>query len=228
MTLNTLIEKNEDVFSTKIAAGSLQTSSLGSKFPIKDAKSLPSPSDVINASQNETGLFVSESNQNQFDILYAKALHQAFDKSTRTKEELQEFLETNESNGRPLFMQMMMLKPSQWFRIHAHPTIEFVYCLHGSLHEYRMTSPDPFVNRNDLKGDEPQGPLICQETKFEKFSLNQGETLVNEIGSVHQSFIGDEEAAVLLVIWGGCHANTHPSRVLSKDSRLRPNVGWDI
>ena len=88
------------------------------------------------------------------------------------------------------------------FRIHVHPTIEFVYCLHGSLHEYRMTSP-AVININDLKGGDPQGPLICQETKFKKFSLNQGETLVNEIGSVHQSFIGDEEAAVLLVIWGG-------------------------
>lgn len=45
---------------------------------------------------------------------------------------------------------------------------------------------------------------------------------------IKQYFIVDEKAAVLLVIWGGCHANTHPSKVLSKDSRLRPNVGWDV
>lgn len=78
-----LIEKNEDVFSSTLSSNCLQTSILGNKFPIKNAKSLPNPSEVINASHNETGLFVSTTNQKRFDILYTKALHQAFDKSTR-------------------------------------------------------------------------------------------------------------------------------------------------
>jgi hypothetical protein len=41
------------------------------------------------------------------------------------QKELDEYLETGLSNGRKLRLQVMVLPPGMYFKIHAHPNIEF-------------------------------------------------------------------------------------------------------
>jgi hypothetical protein len=57
-----------------------------------------------------------------------------------------------------------------------------------------------------------------------------------QIGSVHQSYTGDE-GALILVLWSGCHANITPEKCAGLcesvaqggckgGSLLRPGEGW--
>ena len=72
---------------------------------------------------------------------------------------------------------------------------------------------------DQLTGEEPSGPAIKTDAVFEEFSVPTGSTLVNEIGSVHQSYTGPE-GCVLLLLWSACHARTLPENVNSEDCRL--------
>ena len=52
--------------------------------------------------------------------------------------DLIEFLMTMQSNERILEWSVMGIDSGCQFKLHAHPNIELVYCLHGELHEVRM------------------------------------------------------------------------------------------
>jgi hypothetical protein len=175
-----------------------------------------------------------------------------------TFQEWLNFEETGKSNGYTLGLQVMVLSPGKCFKIHAHPNIEFEYTMLGTLREFRschfkanasdLTATSVPAGRDDdndndddggnNKNTRPppppppppllQGPDIAASYMFEERSCPQNHCMLNETGSVHQSFTSPHEGCAILVLWSQCHANTHPSRVFTTDARLRPLYRRDL
>ena len=120
------------------------------------------------------------------------------------------------SNNRPLRYDIMKIRPNNAFPLHAHPNIEIVYVIYGSMHEYRYEGGALTTNYTDCIGPN----MITMNTKTSKFihrvtraattedsSLSDHYSfLVNELGSIHMSYTEDD-GAVILAIWSGRHAN---------------------
>ena len=199
---------------------------------ISDATQFPSIGKIINSSSNETGVTVPLEDIEKFDKCFREALLKACNvKSDQAESDLAEFMRTNRSNGHTLQLQIMAIPKSQWFRIHAHPSLEFIYVLMGVMKELRMVGP--LICKEILEGpiqkNSPlEGPKINSSAIFEELQTSKGGIIVNEVGSVHQSYTTDGDGCILFALWCGCHANSHPSLVLSTDKRLRPDEGWEI
>ena len=97
----------------------------GPTHAIDDPNNFPSVSSIINESKYHTGVYVPEKHCDDFDKKWVLAMDEAFGKDATYKEQLQAFLETGKSNGRRLHLQVMQLPPGMFFKIHAHPNIEF-------------------------------------------------------------------------------------------------------
>lgn len=197
---------------------------LGPPHPVEDSKKLPSVAEVVNESAEKTGCIIPDEQKSAFDATWKSRLIETFERGG-FKTELDEFLNTSKSNGRKLQLQILVLPPDKYFKIHAHPTIEFELTLYGSLHEYRWITMCMPVS--DLQVETPEGPEIQAKFPFDHRFVPQGQTMVNEIGSVHQSFTSKDIGCAIVLLWSGCHANTHPSRVFNTDPRIRPRAGWD-
>jgi hypothetical protein len=197
----------------------------GPRRVIEDIKNFPSVSTVVNESTKETGVSVAQEHQQAFDEAWRHQLQQAFTSSgTETAQELKEFETTGKSNGYKLGLQVMVLAPGKYFKVHAHPNIEFEYTMLGTLQEFRWLFRQPAEELQN--GKELTGPEIAATHMFQEAVCQTNQCMINETGSVHQSFTSSDQGCVILVLWSGCHANTHPSRVLNLDTRLRPSVGW--
>jgi hypothetical protein len=196
---------------------------LGPAHPVQDIHHFPSVSAVINESCMSTGIEIIPGLETKFDEAWFHRLTLMF-QDKGMQHQLDEFLTTGKSNGRSLKLQVMVLPPGKYFKIHAHPNIEFECTLKGRLCEFRWLFVVP---PEELKGESPLGPDIGKTDMFFEEVVKEGECLVNEIGSVHQSFTAPDEGCAIIVLWSGCHANTHPSRVENSDCRLRPNAGWN-
>jgi hypothetical protein len=151
-------------------------------------------------------------------------------------EDVKQVLETGISgaNALPLRLQVLLLAPNQYFKLHAHATFELQLTLRGSLGEIRLVSKDrtkplhlpfrgPFAEREQgqLEGpdlaalpDSHDSLLKCSQWQ-ERTSIVAGEWLANEIGSMHQSFSTEDHFAGL-VLWGGKHANISSVKAWSK------------
>ena len=55
-----------------------------------------------------------------------------------SKDDLTEYLTTSLSNGRKLKWVLMFIPPNLTFSLHAHPNVELIVILEGSMHEYRL------------------------------------------------------------------------------------------
>lgn len=53
------------------------------------------------------------------------------------RNELDEFLDTGRSNGRPLKWELMIIAPQTVFSLHAHPNVECIFVAKGAFYEYR-------------------------------------------------------------------------------------------
>ena len=132
-------------------------------------------------------------------------------------DDLQEFMKTSKSCGRQLQWTAMNCAPATQFKLHAHPNLELIYCARGELHEIRMNG-EPFSRDFGSEG-EIQGPDLTRLNRPWNFqTLQQGEWLVNEVGSIHKSFTATNgDGCLLIVLWGGSHADVspeqHPTRV---------------
>ena len=117
--------------------------------------------------------------------------------------DLSEFLKTANSNARPLQWSLMSCGPGCQFKLHAHPNIELVYCVEGQLHEVRMDGDPLPVESSGV------GPSVTSLHRSWSFAtLQTGQWLVNEVGSIHKSFTSTSgDGCVLLVLWGGGHAD---------------------
>jgi len=109
------------------------------------------------------------------------------------------------SNGRSLHWTYMEIPSKNVFELHAHPSVEVVKCIKGSLHEIRAAVVA------SIAPSQTAGPNLRDvNTNWEKKTLNAGEWLVNEPGSIHKSYTADE-SCTLLVLWCGCHCNIKQS-----------------
>ena len=125
--------------------------------------------------------------------------------------DLLQFLSESTSNGRTLEWSVMDCKPGCQFKLHAHPNLELIYCIKGALHEVRMEGlpiEKEFETLED-DGTELKGPNLASLDRPWHFeTLSAGQWLANEVGSVHKSFTATSgDGALLLVLWGGSHAN---------------------
>ena len=100
---------------------------------------------LVNAAPfEETRFRIPPAQCKRFNLRWRTALRAHFARAgAATEAELDDWLRTGLSNGRPLKLQVMALKPNSWFRVHAHPNIEFEQTLAGSLHEVRLKGDPP-------------------------------------------------------------------------------------
>lgn len=180
----------------------------------------------VNQFVSDTRYMIPRNDCVNFNRRYRRALKMKA-AACGAEEELATWLATGLSNGRPLKLQLMALKPLYKFKLHAHPNMEFEATLVGNLREVRLIGPPPttdFPRSCTLRGPRLSGPL-----EFKEAAVPAGKFLVNPIGSVHQSFTG-EEGAVILVLWSGCHANITPGQCAgltgSGAELLEPGAGW--
>eukprot|EP00457_Paulinella_chromatophora_P015700 gb/GEZN01016362.1/.p1 GENE.gb/GEZN01016362.1/~~gb/GEZN01016362.1/.p1 ORF type:complete len:261 (-),score=20.21 gb/GEZN01016362.1/:34-816(-) len=190
---------------------------------------LPSPSQVVNNVSALTGVSIPPECCSAFDSDYFAEMTAHFAALNKSAE-LEEYLSTGRSNGRPLLMQLMVLPPNTWFKMHAHPNIEMMFLLAGKMSELRATHTadgkalalDPADPSKTIRG-----PALPASTVLQLRTYCQGSYLANEVGSIHQSFT-NPAGGVLLVLWSGCHANiTAEDCRACTDVRMRPHVGLD-
>ena len=125
----------------------------------------------------------------------------------KTQNQLLELIQTKKSNGITLKWTIMDCLPGTKFKLHAHPNIELVYCLQGELHEIRMDGPpvqNIFCRNQDGKTIGPDLSNCSRSWHFD--TLPHGKWLVNEVGSVHQSFTSSKKGAILIALWSS-HAD---------------------
>mmetsp|Transcript_38153 Transcript_38153/g.92795 ORF Transcript_38153/g.92795 Transcript_38153/m.92795 type:complete len:249 (-) Transcript_38153:69-815(-) len=218
---------------------------IGAVHRILDVSKFPSPSTVINESMYKTGVYIPDDMCQRFDDEWKSSMTRCFEASNNTTQ-LDEFLTTGKSKGRILQLQVMVLPPGTYFKIHAHPNIEFELTLTGTLEESRFQFCMPIEssmttaasgssngngngngsNNKDSTDCEIVGPTIQSTDTFRHNKVGPGQCMMNEVGSVHQSFTGTESPCAILVMWSGCHANTRPENVHCTDCRLKPTAGW--
>ena len=216
---------------------------VGPAHRVLDVSKLPSPSTVINESMYKTGVHIPDGMCQRFDDEWKSSMTKCFQASNNTAE-LDEFWTTGKSKGRILQLQVMVLPPGTYFKIHAHPNIEFELTMTGTLEESRFQFCMPIEslmttatsesssgnggsdNNKESTDCEIVGPTIQSTDTFVHNKVGPGQCMMNEVGSVHQSFTGTESPCAILVLWSGCHANTRPENVHCTDCRLKPTAGW--
>ena len=127
------------------------------------------------------------------------------------------------SNGRQLQWSVMSCPRGVQFPLHAHPNLELIYCIRGALFEVRMCGePITRTFKKSVTGNDSEttdstsviGPDLTNTKRSWSFgTLQAGQWLVNEVGSIHKSFtsVRSDGGCDLLVLWGGSHANIqHP------------------
>jgi hypothetical protein len=121
----------------------------------------PSASAVVNACAPSTGVSVPAQDCLLFDMAWELKFRKAFSdlhrdslvrdsrasaSATRTLSSVDEaslYVSAGTSCGRPLQLQVMALPPHQWFKVHAHPNIEWELTLAGCLKEIRSSQHYP-------------------------------------------------------------------------------------
>jgi len=145
---------------------------------------------------------------------WAAAVAHLFASKPDGRTQWQQFRASGLSAGRSLRWDVMTIAPGQSFPLHAHANVEAIYVAAGELHELRLEGPPPSTHFVDDDEGHPRPPdLSTLDTTFSRSVLPAGSFLVNEVGSVHQSFTGEGERAVLLILWAGCHANIDAKRM---------------
>lgn len=184
--------------------------------------------EFVNRFASDTHYTIPRENYDSFNARYRRNFFvQAAARGAEA--ELAAWLETGLSNGRGLKLQLMALKPMYWFKLHAHPNMEFEATLVGSLREVRLKGPPPTTDFATRRSCKLQGPVLSGPLEFEEGAVSSGKFLVNPTGSVHQSFTG-EDGALILVLWSGCHATIPPERCAGLTGPgaqlLKPGAGW--
>ena len=132
-------------FSAEAAARSLlsRTSTFVSKsVPVPGGGAVDlstlDPAALINSVAHETRFAIGSAAE--FNARWRAALRERFE-AQGAGGELDAWLATGLSNGRPLKLEVMALKPNAWFKVHAHPNMEFEQTLVGALCASSAESP---------------------------------------------------------------------------------------
>jgi hypothetical protein len=168
--------------------------------------------------------------------IIAKKMTNYFE-SKGLEKQLQEVFLTRKSNNRILKWEIMIIKPNSTFKFHAHPNIEFIYVVKGTIHELRLQS----LVEKDYNAS-PEGPDLRSFTDPKAFKSNyvtaeQSSSGSAAVGAGDGAAVGTgteagamgaieganryivneigschlsytlDDGAVLLVLWGGGHSN---------------------
>jgi hypothetical protein len=147
----------------------------------------------------------------------------AHEPTANNNNDLLNFLSNSKSRERGLQWAIMDCAAGTQFHLHAHPNLEVAHCVRGTLHEVRMQGK-PYNKGYQPHPDDPsklKGPNLTQLHRPWYFSsLQTGEWLVNEAGSIHKSFTATSgDGCLLLVLWSGSHAD-----ILSEEEPVQVNV----
>lgn len=119
--------------------------------------------------------------------------------------QFEELKTTKCSNNRSLQWDLMLIKPNVSFKLHAHPNIELIHVIQGTIHEYRRIG-DPIKTKFEITDkfgpnlrdvqdnvfihrEVKAVPLLSSEMTEDKLSTS---ILINECGSIHLSFTRDD------------------------------------
>ena len=88
------------------------------------------PAALINSVAHETRFAIESAAE--YNARWRAALRERFE-AQGVVDELDAWLATGLSNGRLLRLSVMAIKPNDWFCVHAHPNIELMQTLVGTL-----------------------------------------------------------------------------------------------
>jgi hypothetical protein len=107
------------------------------------------------------------------------------------KEEYQELLNTNKSNGKYLKWSVLFIEPNSNLKLHIHPNIEYAY---APLKEYLLSEYRYKYIVQDIS--------TIKNIPREDFIYNTPNFLINPIDSMHITYTKNNYA-VILVLWSG-------------------------
>lgn len=110
--------------------------------------------------------------------------------------EYEEFLASGMVNGRQHGWVFLSIPPGVSYPLHAHPGLEMVYVVSGRLHEIRLHDKLEYSAVVGQLGPDVSSP----ELVWTQGSFPAGSWIINEVGSIHQSFT-DDDPCVLLALW---------------------------
>ncbi len=167
-------------------------------------------------------LFESQAERAKFDFHWRSLLLKSLPSA-----DLTDILQTGRSNSHPLRLQLIAFPPSCELKVHVHAAVELAvplfgeYCqrkcrlllprenLHRSVEHAIGTPLNNFseqptlqelaIIRKDLS-EKVSFPNVGEQGRFVTESLHEGECLVNQVGSVHQSFTSDDSPCLLWVL----------------------------
>jgi len=106
---------------------------------------------------------------------------------------------TNKSNGIKMQYNIISIKKNTSFQLHIHPTIELIYIIKGVLYEDRFNK---IISKKKIQYIKNKKDL--SKGKFITKSHKKGKFLLNDIGSVHNSYTKGSDT-IIFVLWGGKH-----------------------
>jgi hypothetical protein len=178
-------------------------------------------------------IFPTESARAKFDWDWRYSLLKLME-----PKELQSILAYGRSNTHPLRLQLVACPANCEFQLHAHVTVELDIPLVGELWERRALNTilpkEMLTRRADHAIGSPLSDFSAKPTREELIDVGndlaqrvvlndtgpegafvtrrvvQGECLVNDIGSVHQSFTSPTSPCLLWVLGANVHAHFMP------------------
>jgi hypothetical protein len=204
----------------------------GKPYPItiEDAVLVwPDLAELVNDICVKSGVLVSD--PQGFPLSFLDELQKRFRRDNQS-DSLDEFESTGKSNGYDMQVQCLILPPGYETRLHGHVSMELCYVLSGSLHELRLCGTVPTL----AKDEEPKVPLldltgltekkrhrtvtrcgdIPERAVWKESTIELGEYIHNDVGSVHQIKSGSDGASLLL-LWCGLEEPYTSDRILCGD-----------
>ncbi|EWM25883.1 hypothetical protein Naga_100054g26 [Nannochloropsis gaditana] len=119
------------------------------------------------------------------------------------------FLENGgKCGGRCTYWAILQVPSDRSFDLHVHPCFEVLHVLRGRLYERRMLGPPLSLAEEEGKPVREMAPVdlsgLCPPPDFRDGVFQEDTINVNEMGSVHQSWTG-EEGCIILLLWAGGH-----------------------
>jgi len=123
-----------------------------------------------------------------------------FNKNPDLKNEYDELLKTNTSNGNKLKWQVIFIEPNYSFNLHIHPNVEYSYWYSSkySINEYRYK----YTVKDDTK---------IKDIPKKDFEYKKSKVLINAVNSMHVSYT-TKNYGVLLALWSGSAKKVHPNQ----------------
>eukprot|EP00798_Chlamydomonas_sp_ICE-L_P019106 gene19105-25710_t len=148
---------------------------------------------------------------------FSKEFRSSLEKLLKPKapNEYEAFMQTGMCNDRQHQWVILHLPPHTYFPVHAHPGLEIVYVVSGSMHEIRLSGK---VDFKPVVGQ--PGPDISSGYEYTTGVYKAGDWVVNEVGSIHQSVTKDEPLT-LMAVWPSGY-------VFFPDEHLKKGVFFDI